>query len=275
MERTYKSEARYLINSQLTQKDIEEAYRSGEPLTGKVISYDEVNETVDVYLGNDIIGVLPWSEATIYDFNYYNLTELNDIPRQIIGILYKKVRVKVIGFSNNNIYLSRKKNMLEALQDIIKNPTQIFDGVVTGKYRYGVFYDIGEGITAFCHMNDFSSTRISNFGTWVSIGEQHRVIINGLNLNDNFKINCSRKDACSSEKGYDYFKPNQIVRVRISDPVYQGKKITGYFAEVNPRVSGIVDIINESHSLRAGDFVTALIKSVNVEARKVKMKAIF
>lgn len=274
MERTYKPEARYLINSQLTQKDIEEAYRSGESLTGKVISYDEVNETVDVYLGNDIIGVLPWSEATIYDFKYCNVSEISNVPLQIMGILYKKVRVKVVGLSSDKIYLSRKKNMFEALNYVTQNRTQVFEAVVTGKYRYGVFYDIGEGITAFCHVKEFSLTHITNIGSWVSIGEKHNVVVTVLKLGDNFKISCSRKAAYSAEKGYDYFKPNQIVNVRVSEPVLQGNKITGYFVEVNPRVCGIMDTL-ENHRFRTGDLAMALIKSVNVEEGKMKMKAIY
>lgn len=274
MERKLKPEAKCHVDPAMTRFDIEIAYQTNCTITGKVIDYNVDNQTLEVDLGNKIIGILPWEEVTIYDLTYPMLDEVASIPRQVISILYKNIRVKVTGVDGDYILLSRKKNMLEAYEEILVSSNRIFQGVIVGKYRAGVFFDIGEGITAFCHVTEFSVTRIENIGAWVSLGEQHIVQLLDEDTTDNYKFRCSRKSLCSTKNMYDAFKPGQIVIVKVSQPVYQCGILSGYFVELNPTVSGIADIFDEKHALRAGDNVTAVIKNVDPENKKIKLKII-
>ena len=274
MERKLKPEAKYCVNSKLSFLDIVRAYKVGSTITGKVIDYNVDNEILVVDLGNGHQGILPWEEVCIYDFTYAIVSEVEKIPRQILVILYKTVRVKVIEINEGNIVLSRKKNMLEAVEKISSSGETIFKGVVVGKYKDGVFFDIAEGITAFCHITQYSKTFIENIGAWLSLGEEELVELTQINNVNNYRYQCSRKIAGSSANDYKKYKEGQIIMVKVSKPVYNKDKLTGYFVEVSPNVSGIADVLDERHTFRFGDEVIAVIKSINHKEKKMKLKII-
>lgn len=275
MKRNLKPEAEYHVNSETTLSDINKAYQECKPITGKVIGYNTADKTLMVFLGNENIGILPWNEATIYQFSYPKRTyEATNIPIQISAILYKTIRVRVTEINGNTILLSRKKNMLEAARIISSYIGSNFRATVIGKYKYGVFFDIGEGVTAFCHITEFSETHISDIGSWVSLGERHIVKLIAAYVDGDYKFSCSRKRAYPAKYGYEAFEPDQIVRAKVSCPVYQNGKLSGYFVELNPIVTGIADVRSEIHTFRTGDVVTVYIKSVSPEKRRIRMKII-
>lgn len=275
MKRTlkFKPENQYCINNNVTITDIVKAYETGETVTGIVVYYNPSKKTVTVDLGNNIFGTMSWDEVTIYEFSYPKIEVVRDVPRQILSILYKKIRCKIIDLdiSKNHIFLSRKKNMLEVFLEIRKNFMCIYEGEVISKYKYGNFYDIGDGILAFCHITEYTYTFIKDLGTWTSLGEISKLKL--CSISENFKIRCSRKEAVNSEEGYSFYKRSQIVIVRLSEPIYSEGKITGYFAEINPAVMGIADI-GDKQCFKTGDVVTAVIKKVEVEKRKIKLNII-
>lgn len=272
-KRNFQPEAKYYVDQKITLNDIQNAYVQGSTITGKVIKFNSATEIVEVDLGNGIKGVLPWNEATIYDLSFSLVEgETSIIPKQIAALLNKSIRVKVSEITDNKIMLSRKRNMMEALKVILSNTEKKYDAIVIGKYRYGVFYDIGEGIIAFCHITEFSNTYVSDVRSWISLGEQH--VVEFIQMNENYKIQCSRKRAFPLKMGYELYKPGQIIYVKVSGEVYQNNKLTGYFVELNPVVTGIADITDSSKTIKYGDLVLAIIKSVDNKKKKVKLRII-
>lgn len=272
-KRKLRPEAKYHVYQKITLSDIERAYEEGSSITGEVVGYDIANETVEVDLGNGNRGVLPWKEATIYEFTYPNVDgEATKIPRQVIAILYRTIRVKIAEIRDGQIILSRKKNMMEAVNTILTGAARTFEAVVIGKYRYGVFYDIGEGVIAFCHITEFSDTFVSDVGSWISLGEQHSVVL--TDTSEDYKFRCSRKLAYLPKYGYESYKRGQIILVRVSEKVYQDGVHTGYFVELNPVVMGIADISDQKNTLKSGDKVVAVIKSIDYEKKKVRLRII-
>lgn len=274
MERTklkLKPESYYYISNCTTKTDVIEAFLEQKALTGRVVGYDAAARTLTVCLGNEIYATMDWDEATIYPFRYPKVAIAKNVPREIFSLIHRKVRVKVNCIDGDHIYVSRKDNMIEVFKQIQKEieeyPERIYSGRIIGKYKYGVFYDIGEGILAFCHISEYTSIYIRELTAWSSIGEKSDVKI--VKCEDNYKINCSRKQA-EEKRSASLYKKYDVVLIKLSEPLYENHSITGYFAEVNPVIAGIADN-GEGRQYRSGDIVTAIVKKVDAERNQVNL----
>ena len=259
--RTLKPERTSHLKYGTTMEDVMEAYLQNQTLTGKVTYIHYASKTLQVILGEGILAVMPWSEATIYKFSYKS-EKMPTLPTQISTLLYRKVRVKVKEIlEDGTIVVSRKENMLKALEEVkFTWEEETYQAVVTGKYPSGIFMDIGEGLIAFCHVSEISMCRV-NVDTWVKKGETYSVkIVDVSDAEDNYRMNCSIRKANNTT--IDDFKEGQIVNVRISNPVYNGYTISGYFAELSPNITGIADIRYEEANIREGELVYAIINRI-------------
>ena len=270
-----KPENDYMVDYHATRQDIQESLRNNATITGIVTGIDSQKQTLKVCIGNDIFGIMPWSEASLYNLTYKK--EISpDIPQQILVLTYKKVRTKVKEIkADGTIILSRKYNMLEAWESVIAAPDNLYNANIVGYYDSGVFYDIGEGICAFCYVYDYSLCRF-DLPKVVKINTEDTVKLLNLDANNDYRITCSRR--LGSQTNYSNFEKGKIVKIILGQPVYQNddhedSKLTGYFAELAPNVSGIADV-NPHLSVKTGDIVFALIKSVNVPESKIKLDII-
>ena len=238
MRKDLKPECKYYVDYSVTMEDIEFAYCHNETLTGYVIRNDKENKELIVVLGDNILGRLPWSEVTIKSL-FNNHPEKSAVPGQVAFLAAKNIRVKVTKITEDGIMLSRKANMLEAWNEIIKRPNDfIYTSAFLNANSKGtmLFYDIGDGLVAACNLYEFTNSRVE-VNDWLSYGDVHELIILKKNLN-NYTIEVSRKRAC--KKDYKDFKPLDIVDVKIGKPVKDAEnKIEGYRVEVTPLVDGI------------------------------------
>ena len=249
--KTLKPEACYVIDYSITSNFVQDAYKNNSTVTGIVTDIDEENRRVIVCLGESLNAEMPWEEATIY--NLETRRTPGKIPHPIAGIKYKKIRAKVKAIkSDGTIVLSRRDNMLEAWETVVNSYKQhTYTASVIGYYHSGVFYDIGEGICAFCYVKEHSMCRVDII-KWVKLNDMAEVKIMGEPcMEEDYKIYCSRKLA-SDLTYYDY-KVGQVVLVRVSNPVYRGKEITGFFVEIAPNVSGIADYLRDTIPVHNGD----------------------
>lgn len=270
-KRMFKPEIEYTVKPNITFDEIKQAYVSQETITGKVVSCNNSNRTLVVDLGNNIKGLLPWNDATIYQFKKSKVDD--NIPEQILSLQNKKIRVKVKSINPSHIILSRKRNMLEAWKEIFSNSeTSIYNAVIVGMYKYGVFYDVGEGLIAFSHIKDLTAV-IVDVETWFRIGERHLVELTNIDQENNYCLECSRKKVYKDHLNYDTYKAFQIVDVKLGKPVHdENNNLTGFFVEINPAVIGIADLPYIKRELRTGDIMQAAIKIVNVEEAKIKLE---
>lgn len=271
MTQNFKAECKYFHNYSITMEDMKSICESNSSLTGKVVDINVSKRKLTVMLGEYLYGEMPWEEVTVCNLTN-NVSDKTNVPDQITSIMRRKVRVKVIDIlDNGKILLSRKANMIEAWNNMLNLPDDyVFDAAVTGIHKYGsvVFYDIGEGITGFCHVHEFNSTKVE-LNKWIKYGHLHQVVRYGQPDYERFSFNCSRKRAC--KKNYENFSKYQIVNVRVAEPIHENGKITGYFVEVNPLVCGIADPPYDGRELKYGDFAQACIRKVSVEKRKMSL----
>jgi len=135
-------ESTYSVDECMTYETLQKFYESGLTVAGKALRFDEANQLIEVNLGGGIIGKLPISETTIYPIFKAD----GSISPYIFTIIGNIIRVKIKSLKSDNIILSRKENMLDALENIRKNSEKITKAGILGFSKLNVFLDVGEGI---------------------------------------------------------------------------------------------------------------------------------
>lgn len=265
-----KPENQYYLDYGMTIEDVRSAFASNATISAKVWYNDLKNKRLCLKIGDNLLGYMSWKDSSIYPLtNKYE--ELTTVPDQISAILGHKVRVKVKAIdAEGNITLSRKANMAEAWKKIVKMPNNyIFKASAIGVHKngVGVYFDIGEGITAFCHLHQFTSTK-ADLKNWIKFGDVHEVAIHDIDISK-MRISCSRKMTCT--KDYHSFSQYELVDVKIAAPIYEGTDLTGYHVEVTPTVCGIADVPFIPRKLEYGETVRACIKKIRSESRKMTL----
>lgn len=264
-------ESAYYLDESLTMDDVREAYKYNDSLTGRVTQIDANNKTILVSLNDKITAKMSWDDVTIKKLTP-KYTETTQIPPQISTLFQKKIRVKVKGVLENVIYVSRKANMVEAWNIIQKLPKEhVFKAAYTGTDEYGtcLFYDIAEGLIAFCHVYQCTSVFVHDMDKWLTYGEIHEVVLLDTDDNDNYLLNCSRKKACV--KGIKELSKYQVVDVKIAHPT---NDLKGYHVEVTPLIAGIADLPFDKRNLKYGEVVKACVKKIrhNSERKKISLE---
>ena len=128
----------------MSMQEIKKAFLNSEMVIGQVISINELKRNVYVRLGDEIVGILPFSEVTMYPFEYSKTNLSLTIPLQVISLRRKIICAKIKNIDGKQILLSRKDNMLEAFETL--KSKEILPFFVTNTCRTRVYGDIGCGI---------------------------------------------------------------------------------------------------------------------------------
>lgn len=228
------------------------------PVIGKAIRFNNKTREVVVELGLGITGVIPENEVSIYNFTF---PAEHTIPYQISTIIGKKIRAIVIGKrSDGTIILSRKRSQIEAWE--LLEEGMIVDAIVTNINSYGIFIDIGNGLNSFVYIANCSYAHYHNLNLWFKKGYHTFVKIIEKN-NESLKINVSRKDAYPTlVTNPSLVYEGDVVSVRIS-----GETSEGYFCEITPGISGIIDTDKE---FKEGETTRGFVKEITPKGLKLK-----
>ena len=151
-----------------TWRAIEEAYRAGPPVTGKVLERVKGGLSVD-------IGIRAFLPGSLVDLRP---------NRRLEDYIDAEVEATVIAFDRrrSNVVLSRKA-VLEEEQGQVKAATmseleegKIASGVVKNITDYGVFIDLG-GLDGLLHITDISWGRVGHPSEYFQVGDEVEVVI--------------------------------------------------------------------------------------------------
>jgi small subunit ribosomal protein S1 len=151
-----------------TWRAIEEAYRSGTPVTGKVLERVKGGLSVD-------IGIRAFLPGSLVDLRP---------NRRLEDYIDAEVEAKVIAFDRrrSNVVLSRKA-VLEDEQGQVKAATmdeleegKLASGIVKNITDYGVFIDLG-GLDGLLHITDISWGRVGHPSEYFQVGDEVEVVI--------------------------------------------------------------------------------------------------
>jgi small subunit ribosomal protein S1 len=151
-----------------TWRAIEEAYRGGVPVTGKVLERVKGGLSVD-------IGIRAFLPGSLVDLRP---------NRRLEDYIDTEVEAKVISFDRrrSNVVLSRKA-VLEEEQGKVKEATmseleegKLVEGVVKNITDYGVFIDLG-GLDGLLHITDISWGRVGHPSEYFQVGDEVEVVV--------------------------------------------------------------------------------------------------
>ncbi len=151
-----------------TWRSIEDAFKSGEPVTGRVVERVKGGLSVD-------IGVRAFLPGSLVDIRP---------NRRLEDYLNAEIEARIISFDRrrSNVVLSRKA-ILEEEQQRAKEATMVDleEGkVVTGAVKnitdYGVFVDLG-GLDGLLHITDISWGRVGHPSEYFRVGDEVDVVV--------------------------------------------------------------------------------------------------
>lgn len=224
----------------LTHEEIVEAHKNGCTVTGFVEKVIADKQVLEVRLGIGLVAILPFAEATIYPLRY-SKKKASLLPTNIRCLIKRKIRVKITEVNGDFIAVSRKQNMLEALEYIrnIKRTPMYITNVIPKS----VFGDIGEGIVGKIIINEVCRSHIKNVREYLSKGQTIDVVI--LEADDEQRFNVSYRQAFKPYCQEDY-STGMVVRGRIGDWI-NITDTSHYYVNIAPQVSGILTIKAHKH----------------------------
>jgi len=257
---TYLPESTYTIDPSIDYRKLESLYIHNSSVSGIVTRLDQNKKLLEVSINENLTAKMNFSDATIYPI-YNDNGELSPNVYRLVG---KKIRAKITDFYTNDIFLSRKENMLEALKHI-KTKTIFNSARIVGFSRMCAFIDVGEGIIGKSYGKDFSIViykDIHDLG--LKIGDIIPVKVIEFFENDN-RFELSRVDVLPSH--YDYFTPGDVLTCKVFGNVENDPHQEGYFVLIDSTFCGIVDSPNVK--LDYGDLIIATVKKLKDDGLKL------
>ena len=222
-----------VIDKNMSINELNLCMKDNTYVVGFVENIDSDKRILDVHLGNNIFGILPFDEATIYPLKY---KENQNYPVQIFSLLNKKICVKVTSVENGKILLSRKANQIDAYNYLSNLDTFTFH--ITNIYGRMTFGDVGCGVLGVLYINELCKSRIRDPHEILS--SNSNIIVKKIDCDDerDYQFTVSYKQAFPEYDQKD-FPLHTVVEGFFNEPV--DDLYSGYYVYISPQVTGICD----------------------------------
>jgi small subunit ribosomal protein S1 len=272
LEQTEDADGHILLSKQKAERmriwnTVEEAYRDGKVITGRVVERIKGGLTVDVGLR----AFLPGSLVDIKPVKNLESFRGEDLEFKVISLDRRR----------NNIVLSRKavlekeyeKKKTETLKKLKEGV--VMKGTVKNITDYGVFIDLG-GIDGLLHITDISWGRVSHPSEHFSVGDEVEVVI--------------LKFDPETERVSLGYKQRQDDPWMLVDKKYplgarvRGKVVSivdyGAFVELEEGVEGLIHVsemswtkkvVNPSKILAVGQELEAIVSELDMGNRRISL----
>ena len=247
--------------------DLERAYRSHEPVRGRVVERIKGGLVVDI----GVRAFLPASHADlrqVQDFDSW-------MGQEAICLILKMNRKR------GNVVVSRRA-LLE--QELTTQRQKLLEtlhegAVVTGKVKsvtdYGIFVDLG-GLDGLVHVTDLSWTRVRNPAEFVTVGQDLEVKVLKF---DKEKLRVSLGCKQLHPDPWEHVPERFTVGTRLHGTVV-GITDYGAFIELEPGVEGLVHVSEMTWSRRTrhpskivslGDLVEVVVLEMKLDSRRISL----
>lgn len=203
----------------------------GENVAVKVLKYSCGDERAYVDLGHSNYGFIRRSELFLQGEAKANNVIKNGT----------KCFAKVVEKDCKGMYeLSRKEAMEEALEHLKKSKNTIINAKIVSISKYGLFLDLGFGISTLLHKTEISCATYDNLSLFFNVGDFIKV-----------KILCFVEEDGLFYVSHIQAFDNKIKVPEIGDEIIvtvtsELRDRTGYFVEFHPSLAGIMDIPEET-----------------------------
>lgn len=240
--------------------EIRAALDSGEILEALVNRSNE-NLDLEIKLGNNITGVIPFDELE------YNITNKPTKAVAALSKVGKTVRFKVTAITKeNNNYkcsLSRRLAQEECFKNYISKLVlgDIINAMPTHIESYGVFCDIGNGITALLPTNNICMAHLKDAKRDLKGIVKLKVAVKS---NIDNRITLTHKELLGTwEENVSRFNNGETVT-----GIVREIQDYGVFVEIAPNLIGLAEKFPD---VQENDVVSVYIKNIYAEKMKVKL----
>lgn len=244
-----------------SKASVKEAYYSGKILEVRATVCDK-DHNLHADLGV-MKGIIPRNEGAIG----IDDGSVRDIA--IISRVNKPVMCKIIDFQTDEkgetvAVLSRKAVQLDCMRDYISKltPGCVIDAVVTHMESFGVFADIGAGISALMPIDSISVSRIPHPGARFTPGQKIKAVVKSID--ENGRITLSYKELLGTwEENAALFKAGETV-----PGIVRSVERYGIFVELKPNLAGLAEYVP---GVVPGQHASVYIKNLIPERMKIKL----
>ncbi len=254
----YIRESNMTLTSGITYEKIEKAIDTKEVFCAKALAY-ESSKGLHFNL-NGIKGIMPPDEV-LYTVNGSGVKDAAIITR-----INKNVCFEIIGMSDDKseVYLSRKKLQKRIYHQYVSklSPGDVISCCITHVDTFGVFCDIGYGITALLPIDFISVSRISSPADRFYAGQNIYACIKSISAEG--KIVLTHKELLGTWiENAQMFTPHTTVT-----GIVRSIEDYGVFIELAPNLAGLAEVCDD---VEIGDVVNVYIKSILPNKMKVKL----
>lgn len=240
--------------------DVRKAIEDGDILESMVIKCSPELE-LEVSMGNHIIGKIPFSELeyTVDDKPVKSVHATTKVGKTI------KYKVKSMKKVDNCYYceLSRKDAQKECIDNYISKlfVGQIIDAVAIHVEKYGIFCDIGCGITALLPTKNVSIVKFKDPVLELRGVRRLKAVVQSI---EDGKVTLSHKELLGTwEEEVSKFQLNEVVTGIV-------RLVTDYgvFVELTPNLLGLAEVYPD---VAINDVVSVFIRGFVPDSMKVKL----
>ena len=221
----------YSLDSEMSMEKILQAKNTQEPLVGKVVLWNSLNQFLEIDLGNKIRGYIPADSISIYP-----ALESDGKPTASVrALIGKTVLVTVSEVSCFDIQLSRNNLMENAFNSICESIGESIECCITNITTFGFFVDCGNGVSGLIRWQNLTTSRFESIRD-LCFKEGDSIIAKVISVNQDHHVSLSYKDTFDN-LAYS-LNPDDIIEVVLTNQLPDG---TGWFGFINPNTSGLVD----------------------------------
>ena len=246
----------------LSTEQLRRAAAEGTILEGRAVLCDEEhNLTVD--LGGGRRGIIPRAETAlgIREGTVRDIAVLSRVGRPVCFTVAAQCGEKYFRLSR----LAAQKESLKAMLCLLR-PGEIVPAVVTSIADFGVFCDVGCGVTALLGAERISVSRAADPAERFRPGQKIHAVIRSVDR-ESGRITLSHRELLGTwAENAARFAAGQTV-----PGIVRSVRDYGVFIELTPNLSGLTE---PDCTLHPGEAVSVLIRSIQPEKTKIKLSIV-
>lgn len=240
---------------------LKKACALGETVEARAILCDkEHNLHVDLGV---MKGIIPRSEGAI-GIDDGSVRDIALISRVNKIVAFKILRFETDENLNTYAVLSRKAAQLECQDTYIATlrPGDVIDARVTHMESFGVFADIGAGISALLPIDSISISRIPHPRARFNVNQDIKAIVKSID--EYGRVTLTHKELLGTwEENAEIFSIGETV-----PGIVRSVESFGIFVELTPNLAGLAEVTS---SVEADYFASVYIKSILPDKMKIKL----
>lgn len=257
----------HLINTQenldvfTSKASLKDAFYSRKILESRAVMCDK-QHNLHVDLGV-MKGIIPREEGAI-GIDDGSVRDIAIISRVNKPVAFRITDFETDSFGNTTAILSRKQVQQECMKEYISTltPGDIIDAKVTHMESFGVFADIGAGISALMPIDSISVSRIPHPSVRFKAGDSIRAVVSSIDSSG--RVTLSFKELLGTwEQNASEFSAGETV-----PGIIRSVEKYGIFVELKPNLAGLAEYIPD---VKPGQHASVYVKSLIPERMKIKL----